>query len=251
MPQELLAIPPRYASPPLAAPGGRGYIHVAAEVDAPVRAGPVFSRSGAHRALVEELKQLAAALAQVTGVTGAAVFDAVLMPPPGYYRGDWGRSARPPRFDVVVFVETLSPEVARAVQRSPAFRAVIDALAPRARRLHTMVARAAKRLADVERRPRGLYVFRYLVGEVPETAVRIWDPLIGWYVAETQLENGELLVPLEDQASDYAAIDHARFDMGLFRFVWRHVMRESYWRWIRPFLEENHVEATPVVYRLA
>jgi hypothetical protein len=248
---ELVDVPERYDSPPLVPAGGRGYLHLAAEVEAPKRPGFVLRRSASHRTLLAALKEHALALERVAGVTGAAVFDAVLMPPPGYYRGEWGRAMRPPHFDVAVLVETVSPEVALGVQRSGAWRALVAALAERAKRVHVVAARAAKRLGDVDRRPGGLHVFHYLAGEDPAVAIRLWDPLVGWYVVEVGLANGALLVPLGEGPSDYAAIDHARFEMGLLRFVWRHLSRESWWRHIRPCLEENHVEATPIVYRLA
>jgi len=248
---DLVDVPARYASPPLVSPGGRGYLHLAADVDAPARPGFVLRRSAAHRALVATLKEHAAAVEQIAGVTLAAVFDAVLLPPPGYYRGDWGRAVPPPHFDLAVLVETVSPEVARGVQRSSPWRALVAALAERAKRVHAIAARPAKRLGDVDRRAGGLHVFHFIAGEDPDVALRAWDPLAGWYAAEVGLQNGALLVPLGDDPSDYAAIDHARFDMGLARFVWTHLSRESWWRHIRPCLEGNHVEATPIVYRLA
>jgi hypothetical protein len=247
---DLPDVPTRYASPPLVSPGGRGYLHLAADVDAPARPGFVFHRSAAHRALVAALKAQAAALEQIAGVTGVTVFDAVLLPPPGYYRGEWGRHVRPPHFDVAVLVEAVSPEVARGVQRSPAWRAVVATVSERARRVHALLGHAAKRLGDVDLRPGGVHVFHYLAGEDPATAVRCWDPLAGWYAVEAGLANGALLVPVADEPSDYVGINHARFDMSLLRFVWRHLSKESWWREIRPWLEEHHVEATPTLYRV-
>jgi hypothetical protein len=244
-------VPARYACPPLVSPGGRGYLHAAADVDAPVRPGFVLRRSAAHRALLAVLKEHTAVIERVAGVSGAAVFDAVLLPPPGYYRGEWGRAVHPPHFDVAVLVETVSPEVARAVQRSAAWRSIVEALRERAKRVHEVLARPVKRLGEVDRRAGGVHVFHYLAGEDPDTAIRAWEPLAGWYAAEAGLANGALLVPLGDVRSDYAAIDHARFDMGVLRFVWRHLSKESWWRHIRPCLEENHVEATPILYRVA
>jgi hypothetical protein len=246
-----LDLDPRYATPRLTAPSEHGYLHLAAHVDAPSRSGPIFSRGPDHSRLLAELGELSRVLEEEDGVERASVFDAVLIVPPGYYRGEWGSSAQPPHFDVVVLVETRTPDAAREVQGTLAYRRLLAALGRRARRTHVVAARNARRIADVEPRRSGLFAFRYFVAADAGAMLPVWDHLAGWYEAATALDNGTLLLPLEGERSDYVAIDHARWDVGVLRWVWWQLSKESFWRVVRPSLETNQVGAMEILYRLA
>jgi hypothetical protein len=119
------------------------------------------------------------------------------------------------------------------------------------KRVHVLAARNEKRVADVEPRPGGLFAFHYYSAADQGVLLRLWDQLVGWYEKETALANGTLLVPADGERSDYLAIDHARWDVGLAKLLWQQLSKESFWRVIRPSIEDHRVGAMPILYRLA
>jgi hypothetical protein len=56
---------------------------------------------------------------------------------------------------------------------------------------------------------------------------------------------------LEDEESDYLAINYARWHVGLPRLVFRQLSKKSFRSYKLANLEANRVGAMPIVYRLA
>jgi hypothetical protein len=207
---------PRYPRVNLIEPTTLGYIHLAAEVrprPMPPQRLPFVPNGREKTELLSSLKMLANRLEQLESVEKATVFAAVAIPPTSRfssYLKERADSIHLARFDVVVLIETASPEVAREVQQTPDYRALLEALEGEARDMHVMVGRNAKRIGDVEKTRDGLFLFNYFVADDANVALELWDYLAGWFEAETGLDNSTLLVPLEDEASDYLAINNAR-----------------------------------------
>ncbi|OFX18714.1 MAG: hypothetical protein A2V77_01185 [Anaeromyxobacter sp. RBG_16_69_14] len=244
---------PRYAPAALMEPARLGYIHIAAEVNPPRRPGPLLVRGRAKSRLIPRLEELGHQLEQAGGVEKVTIYEAVAIAPFSRFPyvkelADWIRF---PRFDVVVLVETTSPDVIRDVQATPPYRALLDALGAHARRLHVVAARNAKRIGDVDKTRQGLFLFNYFVADDADVALRLWDHLAGWYEAETGLDNSTLLVPLEGESSDYLAINHARWDQSVPRFMSRQLLKRSFRTFVQANLAANRVGAMPVLYRLA
>jgi hypothetical protein len=59
------------------------------------------------------------------------------------------------------------------------------------------------------------------------------------------------LVPLAGERSDYLAINHARWDISLPRFLWRQLSKASFTNYVQENLEANRVCSMPVLYLLA
>jgi hypothetical protein len=186
-------------------------------------------------------------------VAKVTVYEAVAIPPFNRfpYVSERIDRIRLPRFDVVVLVETTSPDVIRAVQATAPYRALVEALQANARRMHVIAARNAKRIGDVDKSRQGLFLFNYFVADDAELALRLWDHLSGWYEVETGLDNSTLLVPLEGEGSDYLAINHARWDQSLPRFLSSQLLKKSFRTFVQANLAANRVGAMPVLYRLA
>jgi hypothetical protein len=220
---------PAYATVKLVEPTTRGYIHVAAEVRP--RRLPFLQRLPAGReksALIGRLTELARQLEDLEAVEKVTVFDALAIAPArSAYLKERGDSIRVPRFDIVVLIETTSPAVIREVQRTPLYEALLDALQSQAKHLHVMAARNAKRVGDVDKTRQGLFLFNYFVADDARVMLQLWDYLAGWYAVETGLDNSTLLVPLESERSDYLAINNARWDESLPRFLWRQFSNSS------------------------
>jgi hypothetical protein len=248
---------PRYSPVNLIEPTTLGYIHLAAEVrprPMPPQRLPFVPNGREKTELIGRLKMLANSLEQLESVEKATVFDAVAIPPTSRFNSylkERADSIHIARFDVVVLIETASPEVAREVQLAPDYRALLGALENEARDMHIMVARNAKRIGDVEKTRDGLFLFNYFVADDANVALELWDYLAGWYEAETGLDNSTLLVPLEDEASDYLAINSARWDGGLPRLLIRQLSKKSFRTYMLANLEANRVGAMPILYRLA
>jgi hypothetical protein len=248
---ELVNPQPRYGKVHLIEPAPLGYLHLAADVQAAHRPGPVLRRSRDKHQLLGVLKWQARQLAQLDTVERATVYDALAFTPPGGYVKD--RPAPLPRawFDVAVLVETAAPEAASEVRAASPYQALVETLTGQARRMQQVAARNVRRVGDVDKSRPGLFLFNYFVGDDPGLAVELWDYLAGWYEAETGLDNSTLLAPLEGEKSDYVLINHARWDRSLPLFAARQPPKKTFRSYMLANLTAHHVAAMPVLYRLA
>jgi hypothetical protein len=240
---------PRYGRVALIEPTTLGYIHVAAEVQP--RRAPFVPNSREKTALLARLTAFARQLEQLDAVEKVTLFDAVAFAPPSAYFRDWKDATRTPRYDVVALIETRSPEAAREVQTTPVYQALIDALSSQARRMHVITARNVKRIGDVDKSRKGVFLFNYFVGDDPYVVLDLWDYLAGWYAVETGIDNSTLLVPLEGERSDYVAINNARWDGSLLGVFLQQISKPSFRTYMLANLQANRVGAMPVLYRLA
>jgi hypothetical protein len=248
---ELVNPQPRYGKVHLIEPAPLGYLHLAADVQAAHRPGPVLRRSRDKHQLLGVLKWQARQLAQLDTVERATVYDALAFTPPGGYVKDRPAPLPPAWFDVAVLVETATPEAASEVRAASAYQALVAALTGQARRMHQVAARNVRRVGDVDKSRPGLFLFNYFVGDDPGLAVELWDYLAGWYEAETGLDNSTLLAPLEGEKSDYVLVNHARWDRSLPLFVARQLPKKTFRSYMLANLTAHHVAAMPVLYRLA
>jgi hypothetical protein len=248
---EIVNADPRYSKVHLIEPAPLGYLHLAGDVEAPHRPGPVLRRSRQKHQLMGILKWHARQLNQMDTVERATVYDAIAFAPPGgdaKYRPTLLPSAR---FDVVVLVETASPDAIGEVRSARAYQVLVEALTEQARQVHQVAARNVRRVGDVDKTRPGVFLFNYFVGNDPDLAVRLWDYLAGWYEAEAGLDNSTLLIPLDGEKSDYVMINHARLDQSLPLFMARQLPKKTFRSYMLANLTAHHVAAMPVLYRLA
>ena len=231
-----------------------GYIHVAAEVGPPRLPFRLpFVPTGREKSeLIGRLKELSRQLEQLDAVETVTIFDAIAIAPVrSAYLKDRGDSVHPPRFDIVVLIETTSPTTAREVQSTRPYQELLDALKRHARDMHVIAARNAKRVDDVDKTRQGTFLFNYFVADDANVMLELWDYLAGWYAVETGLDNSTLLVPLEGEHSDYLAINNARWDESLPGVMFRQLSKKSFWTYVLGNLEANRVGSMPILYRLA
>lgn len=240
---------PKYTKVKLIEPTTLGYIHIAAEV-AP-RSMPLMPNKREKSELLSRLKQLAQPIEQLDTVEKVTVFDAIAFAPPSAYVREQGNAAHIAHFDIVVLIETRSLETAREVQATSAYQALVDALRSQARDMHIIIARNARRVGDVDKTRKGLFLFNYFVADDAQVALQLWDYLAGWYEVETGLDNSTLLAPLDGEQSAYVIINNARWDGSLPQFLWRQMSKKSFRDYMQANLAANHVGAMPVLYRLA
>ncbi len=249
MPLQIVNPSPKFPKGTFIEPSPRGYIHIAGDIEAP-KAGkfsPVLRKSKEKKDLLARLKELGRALEQVDKVERVTVFQAAMFMPYTKYVEEHTELRRP-TFDVVVLVETTSPEDIPQVQESEQYKALMAAFEAKAKSMHVMAARNLRRVGAVDHTRQGLFAFNYFHGADPDVTKELWDYFAGWYQVKAGLTSSELLAPLDGQQSNFVVINHAR---------WRYTMpprmmsKRSFWTYVRPNLDANDVGLMPVAYRLA
>lgn len=248
MPVDVVNPDPRYGKVHLIDPAPLGYLHLAADVQAAHRPGPVLRRGRDLQQLLGVLKWHARELARHDAVERVTVFDAVAFAPPG---GAVSRRTPEAWFDVAVLAELSSPDSAGEARAAPAWRAMAEEVTGRARRVHEVAARNVRRVADVDKARPGLFLFNYFGGDDPGLAAEVWDYLAGWYEAETGMDNSTLLAPLDGEKSDYVLINHARWDGNLPVFLARQLPKKTFRSYMLANLKAHQLTSMPVLYRLA
>jgi hypothetical protein len=188
----------------LVTPPPYGYLLLAATV-APPKGPPIVRRSAARRSVLQHLEEGLISVARLAGVTRATGYRAVLIPParPPAFRPD----LKPPRFDVTVLVETESPDALPEVAEAPAVAVLRALLHDSASVLKEMHATCVKAIADVEKRPAGIYLFNFWAAADRATAYEVFDHLATWFQANTALANSTVLQAIGDD--DFAFVNHA------------------------------------------
>jgi hypothetical protein len=114
-----------------------------------------------------------------------------------------------------------------------------------------MTACNVRRIGDVKKSGKGVYLFNYFVGDDLQVVLQVWEYLAGWYQVETGLDNSILLAPLEGQKADYTVINYAHWEIGLLGFLWDQFSKKSFRSYMQANLEVNRTGSMPVLYRLA
>ena len=222
-------------------------MHLAAVVEPSAGRTP-FPRTGERKArLLQQVKSLANELTGQDNVERVTVYKAVLTPPAGGYAKREG--IHHARYDVVVLVETSSPEVIGQVQATEPYRTLHDTLAETASDLHVMAARCVKSIGDVDKTRLGLFLFNYFVADDAAVALELWDWLAGWYAVETGLDNSTVLEPVDK--AHYTFVNHARWDYGLPRLLLHQMTKPSFRSYVLTNLLVNRTGAMPLLYHLA
>lgn len=234
------------AYPParLVAPAPYGYLHLAAAVAPPAGRTPFPARSPARTALLERLKPAARELEARPDVVKATVYRTAVAPPVPVAAG---RGPLP--HDVVVLVETTTPETVADVRASDPYRRLTGTIRAAAADLRVTEATCAKRIGDVDKTRPGVFLFNYFLADDVPTALDLWDYLAGWYVRRTGLDNSTVLRPTGD--AGFAFVNHARWDGGLARFAAHQFTAPGFRTYLLANLKANGVTAMPMLYRLA
>jgi hypothetical protein len=244
---EIVNPQPKYGKVTLIEPPPLGYLHVAAAVDPPRGRTPFPGNSPQKAALLTRLRSLARQLGRLGTVQKATVYRAILVAPPTGYAKQ--QATHVARYDVVVLLETTSPEVLGEVQATQPCKLLVEAVTEAATDVHVMTARCPKRVGDVDKTRQGLFLFNYFVADDAGVALQLWDYLAGWYAVETGLGNSTLLEPLGD--ADYVFVNHARWDHSLPRFMLRQLTKPSFRTYLLANLQANRTGSMPILYRLA
>jgi hypothetical protein len=152
--------------------------------------------------------------------------------------------------DATLLVETDTSASAQALADSAQLAASLERLGASGARVEVLVARNARRIADVAHSQGRLYLFNHFVAHDEEIAVALWEHLAAWYQRETGLDNSMLLAPTEERRSTFNLVNHAAFDLSLPTLARRQFAKRSFFTYVRANLATNAVTAQPVLYRL-
>ncbi|MDZ7715063.1 MAG: hypothetical protein U5J95_02505 [Balneolaceae bacterium] len=231
----------------LTEPTQSGYIQLAAEVDS---RPPFFPSSKSKRELLKTCKNLCEKLKQRTDVISALTFKAVLIPPG---RGEFLRK-RPEvhiaRFDVAILIETASPERAKALKEEPIFTELEAAVRETARHVHLITATNIKRMGPVDHQADGIFLFNYFYADDTEQNLAVWEYTAGWFKQQTGLDNSTLLLPENEEASEYSVINHCRWD-SLWDILPSILFKPTFGSYVLANFEANRTAAIPILYKLA
>jgi len=217
----------RYPKPEFGTPSPSGFLYAGISVAPPHI--PVVQRSAERDDALEHCRTLARRLADDSAVVRARVFETVLMPP---LKGL-------PRFDVLVLVETSSPEAIAGVRASEQFQKIgADLVIP---------ADNPVRIGDTENPADGTYLFNHFTAADGDAALGVWKGLTGWYTSKVGVDNSTPLRALDD--SPFPFINYARLPAGAVPFVLNQVLRPSFHRFVRTRLKADQMRALPLMCR--
>lgn len=191
---------PQYGHASFIEPAPFGYLYLGMRIASPRRL-PFVRRNERRRTEIEKCRASIRGLEALPEVVAATVYEAVLIPP---VEGS-------PRFDVLVLVETTSPETIATVEASQACRGLDTDFVMRARNL--------RRIGDVDDPRSGTFLFNHFTAQDPELALRTFENISGWFTDRGGVKDSALLGPTGD--STYVFVNHVRLPTTPVRFMLR------------------------------
>jgi hypothetical protein len=240
----------RFPTVTLEAPSGSGFAVLALEMDrrSPLALG-FWRESRAKREVLRRLKREAALLAEEGGVVDASLFKALLAPP-GRGRFLKRRPEVPvARFDLVLLVETETPEHARRLLASSAWERVAS-VGHVARRALAFTATNVRRMGPVDHGRPGVFPFNWFYADDVDQNLAVWEHTAGWFETETDLHNSTLLLPDPAHQVPYTVVNHCRWDR-LADVLSALILERGFRGFVLASFEANNTAAMPILYRLA
>ena len=200
------------------------------------------------RRLLASLNKQAAHLRESDGVRDVTVFKALVVPPG---RGRFLKerpNVRVARYDIVVLVETTTPEQAERLDGNPHWSATqleIRSVAPDPFEIFGTNVRS---LGKVDHKRAGVFLFNYFYADRLDRNLAVFEYTAGWFQDQTRLDNSTLMLP--KTKTDYTIINHARWDR-LRDIVPALLIKSSFRDYVLRYFEANQTAAMPILYRLA
>jgi hypothetical protein len=206
-------------------PAPYGYLYVGMRIDPPGRV-PFVGKSVTRAEVLRKCKSLARRLDALAEVVAVAVYEAVMIPP----------AKDSPRFDVMILIQTTSPEAITTVEAAEAYQH-LDAD-------FVMAARNTRRIGDIDRSKSGAFLFNHFTAAAPERALRTWEDIAGWFTHKAGVDDSALLQPIRE--SPYVFVNHVRLPCRPTRFFLR-LLKPSFRRSVSKRLSANHIGFAAVV----
>ena len=238
-----------YDNVSLIEPSNNYFLHIAIEVDKVLTPFFIFE-SSLKKEVIKKSKAFCAKLLSQHQVAEAHVFKAILIPP--------GRSkliaenknkVNIAKFDIAILIEIDTEETLKTIQNDTSFLEMIGYLEENSNRVHQTVASNVRRIGAVDHTTQGVFLFNYFYADDVEQNLEVWNYTAGWFEKETELDNSTLLLPLKKDNSDYAVINHCRWD-SLTDILPSLLFKRTFKTYVLDNFYENNVGAMPILYRL-
>ncbi len=239
-----------YDNVSLIKPSAHYFLHIAVEVDNPGLTPFFIFDSPLKKKVIKKSKAFCAKLLSEHHVVEANVFKATLIPP--------GRSklvaekkdiVNIAKYDIAILIEVDSKEKLLAIQNDASFKEMISFLSKNSNRVHQIAASNARRIGAVDHTTQGVFLFNYFYAEDVEQNLEVWNYTAGWFEKETDLDNSTLFLPLKKDDSDYAVINHCRWDR-LADIIPSLLFKSTFKKYVLDNFYENNVGAMPILYRV-
>lgn len=219
-----------YREPPFREPLSSSFVYAAWSID-PVRVGPFVRSSAVRRQRIDKIRGLARELAQRADVEGVRVFETSFIPP----------LPAMPDYDVVMLVRARTGQCAAEVRG--------DAQLQGSEPATVFLASNAARFGDTENPAKGVNILlNHFQGTSDRSAaVAAWRQISRWYVTKIGVNNSTLLCT-EDSAP-YVVINWVRLPGGVAAFLLGHLLRPSFYRYVRGLLKRHRLTPLPVFVR--
>ncbi|PXX58116.1 hypothetical protein DFR70_11589 [Nocardia tenerifensis] len=159
-------------------------------------------------------------------VVSATVYRAIAIQP----------SEVSPRFDVIVLIETTTPDTIAAVRAVPELQRLgADFVMP---------ARNIRRLGDIDRAPSGTFLFNHFTSDDPDRASRYFDSVAGWFSHDAEVDDIALLGPLD--AAPYVFVNQVRLPGTLAEFI-RALLRPNFRHAVYRKMRANQIGFASIV----
>lgn len=200
------------------------------------------------RRLLAFLSEQAAHLRESDDVRDVTVFKALVVPPG---RGRFLKerpNVRVARYDVVVLVETTTPEQAERLDGNPHWSATQLEIRSVASDSFETFGTNVRSLGEVDHKRAGVFLFNYFYADRLDRNLAVFEYTAGWFHDQTGLDNLTLLLP--KKKTDYTIINHARW-RRLRDIVPALLFKSSFRDYVLRYFEANQTAAMPILYRLA
>jgi len=223
-----------------------GYLLVAAEID---RRPMLLPNSRRKTGVLRKLRQLAAELVSDRRVVDAHVFDGIIDTPGRGEVVKHDRSVRAARFDVVLLVETISPEAAEPVSASPTFARIEALLDQTSGHTYWLRGTNVRSMGPVDHTRSGVFLFNFFYARRTDLTLAAWQYTAGWFWDQTGLDNSTVLLPDESSEPRFRIVNHARWD-GLSDVLPALIFNRTFRSYVLAHFRANGVAAQPGLYRL-
>lgn len=201
--------------------------------------------------MLKQCKKSCSLIQEEKDIVSAVVFKARFIPPGrGKFIEERKNKVHIARFDVVILIEAATLEAMNSVKNSGAYKQMETAVKNASTFTNIIAATNVKNIGAVDHQKQGVFLFNYFFADSLQQNLEVWEYTAGWFQQETGLDNSTVLLPTNQQQSNYAIINHCRWDN------WRDIIpslifKKSFHSYVLDNFYANHVAALPVLYKRA
>lgn len=223
------------------------YFFLVAEIDRSIFPFYLF-QSSAKKSLLKLVKEWCLALEQQSGIINATAFSAILVPPGrGKFLESRRNESKVANYDVAVLIEADSLTEIDKISLNTDYQNIIIQLNNKAKFLYQTIATNVKRIAAVDHRTDGIFLFNYFYADSLQQNLAIWEYTAGWFQQVTGLDNSTVLLPVEKGKSVYTIINHCRWNK-LSDILPALLFNKTFRTYVLDNFYANNVAAMPILY---